>query len=354
MYKKIVITGGSGFVGSNLAVYLKQKLDNVEIICMDNLKRRGSELNLSRLKENGINFIHGDIRNYEDLEELPNFDLMIECSAEPSVMAGINSSPRYLINTNLLGTINCLEVVRKNSADIIFLSTSRVYPIESINNLKFVEDETRFTLDFDQELIGVSEKGINESFPLTGVRSLYGTTKLCSELLILEYAASYGIKSIINRCGLITGPWQMGKVDQGVISLWVLAHIFNKKLKYIGYGGTGKQVRDVLHISDLCRLVLIEVNNIDRYSGDVFNAGGGLKNSISLLELTALCQEITGNIVPIESIHETRPNDLIWYVTDNSRISEVSGWKPKKTLRDTISDLTAWILIHRKELSEVL
>ena len=131
---KILITGGAGFVGSNLAIKLKERHPLFEIIAFDNLKRRGSELNLPRFNEKNIEFIHGDVRNPEDFEEINGFDLLIECSAEPSVLAGINSSPKYLFNTNLIGTINCLEEVRKNKAKIIFLSTSRIYPIEKINN----------------------------------------------------------------------------------------------------------------------------------------------------------------------------------------------------------------------------
>src|SRR3989339_333736 len=132
-YKNILITGGAGFVGSNLALKLKAKYRGAEIFCMDNLKRRGSELNIPRLKAAGVNFVHGDIRNKEDFEEIGKNDLILECSAEPSVLAGITSSPSYLINTNLVGTINCLEFARQNREAFVFLSTSRVYPIDPIN-----------------------------------------------------------------------------------------------------------------------------------------------------------------------------------------------------------------------------
>ena len=164
MVKKILITGGAGFVGSNLAIKLKKDYPEINIICFDNLKRRGSELNLKRLKENNIGFIHGDIRNEHDFDEIESFDLMIECSAEPSVMAGVDSSPKYLIDTNLVGTINCLELARKNKAKIIFLSTSRIYPINEINNLEYERQSTRFNLLTNNNY--VSNKGIKENFPL--------------------------------------------------------------------------------------------------------------------------------------------------------------------------------------------
>ena len=132
--KTFLITGGAGFVGSSLAILLKENFSDIDVIALDNLKRRGSELNVRRLQENGVRFCHGDIRNTEDLN-FNNIDCLIECSAEPSVLAGFDGSPDYLLNTNLGGTIHCLELARKCGARVIFLSTSRVYPIHSLNRL---------------------------------------------------------------------------------------------------------------------------------------------------------------------------------------------------------------------------
>lgn len=351
---KVLITGGAGFVGSNLAIALKKSSPSSTVICFDNLKRRGSELNLFRLKEAEIQFIHGDVRNAEDFQAIPSFDLMIECSAEPSVLAGINSSPSYVLNTNLMGTINCLEEVRKNHASMIFLSTSRVYPYQRINCLTYVEGDTRFCIAEKTHCDGVSTSGINEEFSLQGPRSVYGATKLCSEYLIQEYIDSYGIKAIINRCGLIAGPWQMGKVDQGVVMLWVACHIFGKDLSYIGYGGKGKQVRDVLHIDDLCDLVLLQSNSLDEFNGEIFNVGGGQNNSISLQEMTRLCREITGKTIPLGSDPQTRPNDLIWYITDNSKVSRSFNWVPKRTVKDTLRDTKEWICSNRELLHNIV
>ena len=311
-------------------------------------------MNLTRLKEAGIQFFHGDVRNAEDFEAAPQFDLMIECSAEPSVLAGINSSPSYVLNTNLMGTINCLEEVRKNRAALIFLSTSRVYPFKAINKLSYREDATRFSLAENNDEPGVTKEGITEVFSLQGPRSVYGATKLCSEYLISEYIESYGIRAIINRCGLIAGPWQMGKVDQGVVMLWVACHLFRKDLSYIGYKGTGKQVRDVLHIDDLCDLVLLQIKRLDEFNGEIFNVGGGMKNSISLQEMTTLCREITGETIPLGSDPNTRSNDLIWYITDNSRVSRSFDWEPKRTVRDTITDINQWLCSNRDVLYNII
>jgi len=352
-YKNILIPGGAGFVGSNLAIKLKEKYPHISIIALDNLKRRGSELAINRLKKHDIEFIHGDIRNKEDLELNSNIDLILECSAEPSVLAGINSSPEYLINTNLEGTVNCLELARRKKAHFIFLSTSRVYPIKYLNNLKLKEGKTRFILEEKQEIRGVSKKGINEEFPLDKPRSLYGATKLASELLLAEYINNYQIKGAINRCGVITGPWQMGKVDQGVIVLWVARHIFKKPLSYIGYGGTGKQVRDILHIDDLFNLIDLEINNLDKFNGEVFNVGGGIKNSLSLLELTNLCQKITKNKIPISSVKENRVGDIPLYISDCSKIKKLSGWKPQKDVGETIFEISKWVKENKKELGMI-
>lgn len=353
-FQSILITGGAGFVGSNLAVKLKAKYPGIKVVSLDNLKRRGSELNLSRLIEAGVTFIHGDIRNPEDFEEVLETDLIIECSAEPSVLAGINSSPAYLINTNLTGSINCLEFARKMKSAFMFISTSRVYPIEPLNNLNYVEEKTRFTLLNKQSTSSASAKGISETFPLDGARSLYGTTKLASELILQEYIYNYGLKGVINRCGVITGPWQMGKVDQGVFVLWVARHIFGGELAYIGYGGEGKQVRDFIHIDDLFDILDIQLNDLDHFSGGIFNIGGGVDNSLSLMELTQLCEQVTGNSIKIISEKKTRPADLKSFIMDCSKITQLTGWKPRRNAQKTISDIAQWIQLNKSSLKPIL
>lgn len=352
-YKNILITGGAGFVGSNLALKLMKDYPKTDITVLDNLKRRGSELSLKRLKAAGINFIHGDIRNKEDLV-FEKVDLLLECSAEPSVLAGINSSPDYLMNTNLVGTLNCLEVARAHKADSLFLSTSRVYPISYINKLKFEESETRFDILDNQTTPGASSRGIAESFPLDKPRSLYGTTKLASEMVVAEYVDTYGLKAIVNRCGVITGPWQMGKIDQGVFVLWVAKHYFKQPLSYIGYGGEGKQVRDFIHIDDLYRAIKLQLNDFNDYNGGTYNIGGGLKNSVSLQELTTLCQKVTGNKVDIKSVKEDRPADLRFFITDSTKFLEKSGLKWRKDAAQTVQDIYEWIRDNEADLKPIL
>jgi CDP-paratose 2-epimerase len=352
-FKNILITGGAGFAGSNMALKLKRDFPDVSITCLDNLKRRGSELSLRRLKDAGIEFVHGDIRNKEDFEGL-QFDLLLECSAEPSVLAGIDGSPEYLLNTNLVGTINCLEKVRKQNSAILFLSTSRIYPIKPINGLNFTESDDRFDISDKQTIVGASSKGIAENFPLDKPRSLYGVTKLASELIIAEYADTYGTRAIVNRCGVITGPWQMGKVDQGVFVLWVAKHYFNQKLSYIGYGGKGKQVRDFIHIDDLYEAIKLQLLNFDEYTDRPYNVGGGLENSVSLAQLTALCEKVTGNRIEISSVTEDRPADLRFFITDSSLFLEKSGLSWSKNAEQTVQDIYNWIKENESDLKPIL
>jgi len=262
--------------------------------------------------------------------------------------------PDYLIGTNLLGNINCLEFARVYKAGFIMLSTSRVYPYNTINSLSFYETETRFELESVQRIPGSSSMGLTEEFPLVGVRSLYGATKLASELLILEYGDMYGLNVVINRCGILTGPWQFGKVDQGVVVLWVAKHFWKHNLNYIGFGGAGKQVRDILHVNDLFRLIDIQLRNIQKISGNVFNVGGGREISISLNELTQLCEWHTGNTVSIKQIDKNRPADIRIYLTDNSKVTKITGWKPEIAVEDIIKEIVVWIRDHEGQLKGVL
>jgi CDP-paratose 2-epimerase len=355
MTEELLILGGAGFVGSSLALGLKEIHPDWKIACFDNLSRRGSELNLPRLKQAGIDYVHGDIRCVSDLEvdRFSNVRTLIDCSAEPSVLAGI-TSPRYVLEANLLGSMNVIEFARRLSARILFMSTSRVYSIPALTSLQMEENSTRFDLCPVQSTQGASRSGIAEEFPVSGHRSLYGTTKLASEMLLEEYGNSFGLAAIVNRCGVLTGPWQMGKVDQGVFVLWVAAHHFGRKLSYIGFDGTGKQVRDLLHIQDLLALVDYQLGHFGQFAGQVFNVGGGLQNSLSLLETTRLCQEITRKTIPVERISENRPDDIPLYVTDNSKVTRMTGWRPQLDPAKALQDIHRWICENEENVRAVL
>jgi CDP-paratose 2-epimerase len=350
----LLVTGGAGFVGANLACGLRARHPDLTVVALDNLHRRGSELNLPRLRAAGVRFVHGDIRKPEDLDAAGAADFVVECSAEPAVLAGYGGDRRYMIDTNLVGTLNCVEHAVRHGAAMIFLSTSRVYPIEPVNALAWTEAATRYVLAPAAGTVGASAAGLDVDFPLGGHRSLYGATKLCSELLITEYAQAQGLRAVSNRCAVIAGPWQMGKVDQGVTSHWLLAHRFGRPLSYIGYEGSGKQTRDVLHVDDLLDLVELQLAQIDSIRGETFNVGGGLDNTVSLLELTELCREVTGRRVEIGRDPRPRQGDLRFFITDNRHVTQRLGWRPKRGVRQLLADLDAWIGAHSSQIEQTL
>jgi CDP-paratose 2-epimerase len=339
----VLVTGGAGFIGSALAIELCREATGARIVAFDSLRRFGSELNVARLRSAGVEFVHGDVRVPGDLESpVDNLKLIIDCAADPSVLAGYVSPPNRLVSSNLIGTVNSLELARRTGADFIFMSTSRVYPIAALNQISTVEQETRFEIDASRLELGVSMAGVSERFPLDGVRSLYGATKLASELLLREYAAMYGFRFVINRLGVVTGPGQMGTVEQGVFSLWMARHFFGGDLTYRGWGGGGKQVRDLLHVQDVCRLVLRQVTQWDRINGRNYNVGGGASNSLSLCEATRLCRELTGRQISVRSDPATHPADVRLYYTDSALVTHDTGWMPTWDTRAIFADLLTW------------
>jgi CDP-paratose 2-epimerase len=350
---RVLVTGGCGFVGASVSLALASRNPEWELIAFDNLRRRGSELNLPRLRQAGVDFIHGDIREPHDLLGVSGIDALVECSAEPAVLAGFES-PDYVVSTNLVGAYNCLELARRDNAFYVFLSTSRVYPTAILRGLNLVETETRFELGANQNVPGVSPNGISEDFPLSGPRTLYGATKLAGEFLAVEYAEAFGLRTVVNRCGVIAGPWQMGKVDQGVFTHWVLSHYFSRPLRYIGYGGTGKQVRDLLFVDDLVDLIEEQLLRPEEWDGFSGNVGGGPECSLSLLEATNLCRDFTGNEVPIQGVDEVRPGDVPLFISDCHRLFERTAWRPRHSPPEMLEQITAWVKENHRTLEAAL
>ncbi len=352
--KSILVTGGAGFVGSNLAIGLAGRHPDWQVTALDNLHRKGSELNLPRLEQAGVDFVSGDVRNPEDLESAGRLDALLECSAEPSVMSGVDGDTRYLVETNLTGAYNCLELARRDYAQFVFLSSSRVYPLKGLRQISTSEGESRFELDEDQSLAGVSARGISEDMPTSGARTLYGSTKLAAELLIEEFNEMFGLQTVVNRCGVIAGPWQMGKVDQGVFTHWMLAHMKSEPLSYFGFGGSGKQVRDLLHVEDLLDLIDLQLLDPGHWSGQTFNVGGGREISLSLRETTEICSRLTGVELEITPVLEDRAGDVPIYISDCSRLLEHSDWRPQRSAPAILEDIHDWIDSQRDLLKGTL
>ena len=331
---KILITGGCGFVGSNLAIYFKKNRIGAQINSVDNISRKGSILNFHRLKKNKIKNYKIDISDNKKIQKLPRYDLIIDCCAEASVETSRKDLDKVFY-TNLVGTFNILKKCIKDKSNLIFLSSSRVYSIKKLHELK-------------------KKKLINERFDTLEPKSIYGFCKFSSEQLIREFSFLYKIKYIINRFGVISGPWQFGKLDQGFVSLWVWRHINKKKLSYIGFEGTGSQVRDVIHIEDVCRLIALQVKKIKNIFNLTLNVGGGKKNAISLRALTKICQKITSNKIKITAKKNTSEYDIPYYVSNNSRVKKIYKWNNRIKILNIIKDMYKWMIVNKRILKKYI
>ena len=326
---KILITGICGFVGSALAESLLERCEGLAVFGIDNFMRPGSEGNRERMRKLGITFVHGDIRCASDFEGLPAAEWVIDAAANPSVLAGLGRgcTSRQLLEHNLAGLINVLEYSKAHKAGLLLLSSSRVYSIPALLSLPLKEDSGAFQLDTSAPLPeGVSPKGIGAGFSTRPPISLYGSTKLASETIAMEYGHAFDFPVWIDRCGVLAGAGQFGTPEQGIFSYWINAHLRRRPLRYIGFDGTGKQVRDVFHPKDLAALVHFQIRT-DRSGGQrVYTAGGGLVNSMSLAQLTAWCDSHFGPHVP-QADCSARPYDIPWLVMDSSDAEADFGWR---------------------------
>jgi CDP-paratose 2-epimerase len=337
---RILITGVCGFVGSRLALALLDRLADLQIVGLDNLLRPGSEGNRLELAKRGIAFQHGDLRMRSDVESLPSCDWVIDAAANPSVLAGVDgkSSPRQLAEHNLSGTLNILEYCREKKAGLILLSTSRVYSVKDLAALPMRVSGNAFQLDASRtQTSGAGSAGITEDFPVSQPISLYGATKLASEIMAIEYGLTFGFPVWINRCGVLAGAGQFGTAEQGIFSYWLHAHAARRRLRYIGFGGHGHQVRDAFHPDDLAELILKQLQR-DPPEEPIFNASGGLENSMSLAELTAWCDKRFGVHKPEPDTRE-RPFDIPWLVMDSARSRQEFDWRPQRTLSSILDEI---------------
>jgi CDP-paratose 2-epimerase len=340
--KRILISGICGFAGSTLARRLRELDASAAISGFDNFIRPGSELNRLALKRHGIRVQHADVRSAADVEVLPAADWVIDAAANPSVLAGVDgrTSSRQLVEHNLGGTINLLEYCKSHRAGFILLSTSRVYSIPPLAQLKVTSRDNAFIPDPGAVLpAGMTAAGVAEDFSTAPPLSIYGSTKLASECLALEYGLSFQFPVWINRCGVLAGAGQFGRPDQGIFSFWIHSWLRGKPLKYIGFGGSGHQVRDCLHPHDVVP-VLWKQMDASADGPKIVNLSGGVQNSMSLARLSDWCAARFG---PREVERETapRPFDIPWMVLDASRAERSWGFRltlPLEAILNEIAD----------------
>jgi CDP-paratose 2-epimerase len=352
----VLVTGGCGFIGSHVALHLNDAGHKVSV--MDNLVRRGSERNIAVLSRHGVAFFHGDVRNPEDLGNLPaDIDLICDTSAQPSVVTGY-ANPLFDITNNSLGAIHVLEYARRRHIPLIFWSSNRVYGADRLNALPRHETPTRFEYDPDAwNRLPIEQRpegfdpvhGVSEVFSIDGgQRSIYGLSKLIADAACQEYAHAYDLPIVVNRFGVISGAGQFGHTDQGWVVWWAIAHWFQLPLTYFGW--QGKQVRDILFVEDMLELLDLQIKQIVRFRGEVFNLGGGAANSVSLCEATVAMQEISSRAAPITKKDQARQGDIVVYWTDNRKAAQQLGWTPKTNLRSGFNRIFEWIRENEEEL----
>jgi CDP-paratose 2-epimerase len=351
---RILITGICGFAGSVIARGILDHLPGVKITGIDSLIRRGSQTNLEPLRSLGIDVRIGDIRNQDDLADLPAVDWVIDCAANPSVLAGVDgkTSAKELLDHNLGGTIHLLEYCRRHQAGFLLLSTSRVYSIPPLASIPVEVHNHSFRPVFDSipeadtsrltplgsATSGISPLGITESFSTEPPVSLYGSSKKCSELLALEYGMTFDFPVRINRCGVLAGAGQFGKADQGIFSYWIHSWASRRPLKYIGFGGKGYQVRDCLHPRDLVPLLIAQIGDPGRKVAPILNVSGGAESATSLARLSKWCAgrfgeyQVTPDAVP-------RPFDIPWMVLDSSTVKNAWNWRPEIFVEDILEEI---------------
>ena len=337
---KILITGICGFVGGALASELKRLIENLEIVGLDNLSRPGSEQNRQRLRPPDVCFRHGDIRNPSDLEDLPKVDWVIDAAANPSVLAGVSglTNSRQLMEHNLVGTIHLLEYCKRHGVGLVMLGTSRVYSAARLSALPMDVKNQAFIPRFaEARETGLSPAGLTEDFSTQPPLSLYGSAKLASELLMLEYGLAFDLPVFGNRCGVLAGAGQFGKPDQGIFTFWIHSYRWKQPLKYIGFGGAGHQVRDCLHPRDLAALMALQMRHPEK-AGRVLNVGGGPANSLSLAQLSDWCASRFGR-VEIKSDPVPRRYDVPWLVLDPARAAAEWNWRPATKLEGILDEI---------------
>ena len=334
---KLLITGGCGFLGSNLAAYALGQ--GIELCVFDSLYRSGSLHNLQWLRDQGtFTFVHGDIRNQNDITRtVRDFqpDAIFHLAGQVAMTTSI-SDPRMDFETNTMGSHNLLEAVRLYApqAAVLYSSTNKVYG--DLEQYAYDETDTRFRC-VDKP------NGFDEATPLD-FHSPYGCSKGAADQYMLDYARIFGLKTVVFRHSSMYGGRQFSTADQGWVGWFCQKAVEAKRGNATPFtmSGTGKQVRDVLHAEDMNRLYFAAFANIDKAKGQAFNIGGGMQNSLSLLELFALLEDVSGAKMKYDQL-PPRESDQRVFVADLKKASDVLGWAPQVSARDGVTRMFHWV-----------
>ncbi|MDI6825939.1 MAG: GDP-mannose 4,6-dehydratase [Candidatus Aenigmarchaeota archaeon] len=338
---RILITGGAGFVGCNLADYFLKKGHDVTVF--DNLFRKNVEKNIGWLKQKhkkGLTTVKGDIRDFERLlVNVKDVDTMFHCAAQTAVTTSVKN-PVEDFEINALGTFNVLEAARQSNTDpiVIFCSTNKVYG-NNVNKIPLVEKKTRYEFADPKY-----KDGIPEDFPTDAdEHTPYGCSKYTGDLYMRDFHDIFGLRTVVLRLSCVYGPLQHGTSDQGWLSHFIISGIFGKPVVIYG---DGRQVRDILYITDLARLFELIVKNIKKISGKVYNVGGGSSNTISLLELIQFLKGRLGLELKY-SFSKWRPADQRAYYSNITKVKKDLGWSPSVSKEEGIVKTHEWIMNNR-------
>jgi len=344
MSRNVLVTGGCGFIGSNLVSSLLQ--DGRRVTVFDSLARKGSEHNLTWLQglshPGQLNFVQGDVRDFDLLRAVAaSTDTIYHLAAQVAVTTSVED-PRTDYETNATGTINMLEAARLSGRrpTVVFTSTNKVYG--SIEDVPVVETETRYAFTDLPE-------GIPESRPLD-FHSPYGCSKGAADQYVRDYSRIYDLPTVVFRMSCIYGPRQFGNEDQGWVAHFLISALTGRP---IAIYGNGKQVRDVLYVDDLVRAFRLAAEQVDQTAGEVFNIGGGAANTMSVWhEFGGLLSELAGREIPV-GYGDWRPGDQPCYVSDIRKAKRVMGWEPQVRKDAGVRKLWDWVASNRELFEDV-